>query len=321
VFFYEKSSKGEKTMTHLFTLSELSVTEITRLLDDAEQFRKGHFWRPLEPMFIANLFFEPSTRTKCSFEMAERKLGLHVIPFDADMSSVQKGETLYDTIRTLESIGVNAVVIRHWEDAYFESLRHSIRIPIINAGDGCGHHPTQSLLDLLTIRQEFGTFSGLTVAIIGDIRHSRVARSNAEVLTRLGATVLFSSPEAWKDEENPYGTYVDIDTAVEAADVVMLLRIQHERHAEKMGLTKEQYHERYGLTVERARRMKPTSIILHPAPVNRDVEIASELVESERSRIFKQMENGVYVRMAVLKRAMEGSMKNGHYIEKWHVVQ
>lgn len=308
-------------MTHLFTLSELSVSEITQLLEDAEQFRKGHFWRPPEPMFIANLFFEPSTRTKCSFEMAERKLGLHVIPFDADMSSVQKGETLYDTVRTLESIGVNAVVIRHWEDAYFEPLRHSIRIPIINAGDGCGHHPTQSLLDLLTIRQEFGTFSGLTVAIIGDIRHSRVARSNAEVLTRLGAKVLFSSPEAWKDEANPYGTYVDIDTAVEAADVVMLLRIQHERHTEKMGLTKEQYHECYGLTVKRARRMKPASIVLHPAPVNRDVEIASELVESERSRIFKQMENGVYVRMAVLKRAMEGSMKNGHCIEKWHVVQ
>jgi aspartate carbamoyltransferase catalytic subunit len=321
VFFYEKSGKGAKTMMHLFTLSELSVTEITRLLEDAEQFRKGHFWRPSEPVFIANLFFEPSTRTKCSFEMAERKLGLHVIPFDADMSSVQKGETLYDTVRTLESIGVNAVVIRHSQDAYFEALRHSVRIPIINAGDGCGHHPTQSLLDLLTIRQEFGTFAGLTVAIIGDIRHSRVARSNAEVLTRLGAKVLFSSPEEWKDDANPYGMYVDIDTAVAEADVIMLLRIQHERHAEKMGLTKEQYHERYGLTMKRARKMKANSIILHPAPVNRDVEIASSLVESERSRIFKQMENGVYVRMAVLKRAIEGRMANGNYFEKWQVVQ
>jgi aspartate carbamoyltransferase catalytic subunit len=321
VFFYEKSSKGEKTMAHLFTLSELSVTEIIRLLEDAEQFRKGHFWRPPEPMFIANLFFEPSTRTKCSFEMAERKLGLHVIPFDADMSSVQKGETLYDTVRTLEAIGVNALVIRHSQDAYFEELRHTVRTPIINAGDGCGHHPTQSLLDLLTIRQEFGTFAGLTVAIIGDIRHSRVARSNAEVLTRLGAKVLFSSPEEWKDEANPYGTYVDIDTAVAEADVVMLLRIQHERHAEKMGLTKEQYHERYGLTMKRAKKMKANSIILHPAPVNRDVEIESSLVESERSRIFKQMENGVYVRMAVLKRAIEGRMKDVHYIEKWQVVQ
>jgi len=306
-------------MDHLLTLSELSLEEILSLLDEAEQFSRGTHWRMAEPAFVANLFFEPSTRTKCSFEVAERRLGLHVIPFDADMSSVQKGETLYDTIRTLESIGVQTVVIRHPEDRYFEELRHSVHIPIINAGDGCGHHPTQSLLDLMTIRQEFGTFHGLTVAIVGDIRHSRVARSNAEVLTRLGATVLFSSPEQWKDDTNPYGTYVDLDTAVQEADVVMLLRIQHERHGEKMGLTKEQYHEQYGLTIERERKMKPKSIILHPAPVNRDVEIASSLVECERSRIFKQMENGVYVRMAVLKRALqsdERGMHNGYYLKK-----
>jgi aspartate carbamoyltransferase catalytic subunit len=313
--------KGARKMAHLFTLTELSIAEINQLLDEAERFSKGEYWKATDPVFIANLFFEPSTRTKCSFEMAERKLGFHVIPFDADMSSVQKGETLYDTVRTLEAIGVNAVVIRHSQDAYFEALRHAVRIPIINAGDGCGHHPTQSLLDLLTIRQEFGTFSGLTVAIIGDIRHSRVARSNAEVLTRLGAKVLFSSPEEWKDDANPHGMHVDIDKAVEEADVVMLLRIQHERHEEKMGLTKEQYHERYGLTLKRASKMKANSIILHPAPVNRGVEIESSLVESARSRIFKQMENGVYVRMAVLKRAIEGRMANGNYFEKWQVVQ
>lgn len=306
-------------MNHLLTLTELSLDEILALLEEAEQFARGSRWHVQAPTFVANLFFEPSTRTKCSFEVAERKLGLHVIPFDVETSSVQKGETLYDTIRTLESIGVQAVVVRHPEDRYFEPLRHSVGIPIINAGDGCGHHPTQSLLDLLTIRQEFGTFHGLTVAIVGDIRHSRVARSNAEVLTRLGATVLFSSPEQWKDDRNPYGTYVDLDTAVQEADVVMLLRIQHERHGEKMGLTKEQYHEQYGLTIERERKMKPKSIILHPAPVNRDVEIASSLVECERSRIFKQMQNGVYVRMAVLKRAFqaeERGMNNGYYFKK-----
>ncbi|PJW18794.1 aspartate carbamoyltransferase catalytic subunit [Geobacillus sp. WSUCF-018B] len=308
-------------MTHLFTLSELPLSDITRLLDEAEAFRRGRAWRPAAPMYVANLFFEPSTRTKCSFEMAERKLGLHVIPFDPEHSSVQKGETLYDTVRTLEAIGVDAVVIRHHEDAYFEALRHSVGVSIINAGDGCGHHPTQSLLDLLTIRQEFGAFAGLTVAIIGDIRHSRVARSNAEVLTRLGANVLFASPDEWKDETNVHGTYVDLDEAVAKADVVMLLRIQHERHAEKMGLTKEEYHRQYGLTLERARQMKPGAIILHPAPVNRGVEIASELVEAKPSRIFKQMENGVYVRMAVLKRAMEGRMQYGRMVEKWHVVQ
>ncbi|WP_044893833.1 aspartate carbamoyltransferase catalytic subunit [Bacillus alveayuensis] len=309
-------------MRHLLTLSELSLEEITLLLDEAEAFAKGAQWQPNKQLFVANLFFEPSTRTKCSFEVAERKLGLEPIPFDVEMSSVQKGETLYDTIRTLESIGVKTVVIRHSMDQYFDSLRGYINIPIINAGDGCGHHPTQSLLDLMTIRQEFGTFQGLTVAIVGDIRHSRVARSNAEVLTRLGANVLFSSPDEWKDETNRFGTYVHLDTAVEEADVVMLLRIQHERHGEKMGLTKEQYHEKYGLTVEREKWMKRHSIILHPAPVNRDVEIAGSLVECKRSRIFKQMENGVYVRMAVLKRAIEsveGGMVNGYYFKKWQM--
>ncbi|MEC5188508.1 aspartate carbamoyltransferase catalytic subunit [Geobacillus thermodenitrificans] len=308
-------------MTHLLTLSELSLSEINRLLDEAETFRNGRPWHPATPMYVANLFFEPSTRTKCSFEMAERKLGLHVIPFDPERSSVQKGETLYDTVKTLEAIGVDAVVIRHDEDAYFEALRHSVGVSIINAGDGCGHHPTQSLLDLLTIRQEFGTFAGLTVVIIGDIRHSRVARSNAEVLTRLGANVLFSGPPEWEDDMNPHGTYVEIDEAIARADVVMLLRIQHERHAEKMGLTKEEYHQQYGLTLERAQLMKPGAIILHPAPVNRGVEIASQLVEAKPSRIFKQMENGVYVRMAVLKRAIEGRMQHGLVVEKWHVVQ
>ncbi|OQM46291.1 aspartate carbamoyltransferase [Anoxybacillus sp. UARK-01] len=306
-------------MSHLLTLSELSLDDIQNLLYEAERFRQGASFASSKPFFVANLFFEPSTRTKCSFEVAERRLGLHVVPFDAEMSSVQKGETLYDTIRTLESIGVQTVVIRHPEDRYFETLRHSIHIPIINAGDGCGHHPTQSLLDLMTIQQEFGTFQGITVAIVGDIRHSRVARSNAEILTRLGATVLFSSPEEWKDERNGYGTYVDLDVAVKEADVIMLLRIQHERHGEKMGLTKEQYHQQYGLTVERSQKMKTRSIILHPAPVNRGVEIASELVECERSRIFKQMENGVYVRMAVLKRAVEtceGGIKYGGYFKK-----
>ncbi|MBA2874060.1 aspartate carbamoyltransferase catalytic subunit [Thermaerobacillus caldiproteolyticus] len=308
-------------MAHLLTLTDLSLAEITSLLDEAEEFSEGKYWRAPELFFVANLFFEPSTRTKCSFEVAERKLGLQVIPFDADMSSVQKGETLYDTIRTLESIGVGAVVVRHPEDQYFEALRDSIAIPIINAGDGCGHHPTQSLLDLMTIRQEFGAFRGLTVAIVGDIRHSRVARSNAEVLTRLGATVLFASPDEWKDDTNQYGTYVDLDEAVQEADVIMLLRIQHERHEEKMGLARKQYHERYGLTVERAKRMKDRSIILHPAPVNRDVEIASCLVECMQSRIFKQMENGVYIRMAVLKRAVERGMENGNHLKKWQVVQ
>ncbi|MCA1030002.1 aspartate carbamoyltransferase catalytic subunit [Bacillus timonensis] len=291
-------------MKHLLTMNELSIEEVELLLEEAMRFSKGETWRPNEQSFVANLFFESSTRTRFSFEVAQKKLGLHVLNFEVANSSVQKGESLYDTIKTLQSLGTNAVVIRHPEDQYFLKIQNKVALSIINAGDGCGHHPTQSLLDLLTMKQEFGTFKDLTVSIIGDIRHSRVARSNAEILTRLGARVLFSSPKEWKDLTNVNGHYVTIDEAVSQSDVVMLLRIQHERHEQMMGMTKHDYHHLYGLTVERERALKKHSIIMHPAPFNRDVEIASEVVECDRSRIFKQMENGVYVRMAVLKRSL-----------------
>lgn len=312
-------------MNHLLTTCELSTTEIYDILQDATNFAKGEVWRPNTQTFAANLFFENSTRTKVSFEVAERKLGLDVIPFEVSTSSVQKGETLYDTVKTLESIGVNAVVIRHSEEEYFNQLVGKVNIPILNGGDGCGHHPTQCLLDLLTIYQEFGRFEGLKVAIVGDIRHSRVARSNADTLTRLGAEVVFSGPKEWFDDSITSGEYEDIDTAVSTADVVMLLRIQHERHENAMTNTKEEYLQAYGLTKEREQKMKPASIIMHPAPVNRNVEIDEDLIECERSRIFKQMENGVYVRMAVLKRSLQtaksqGGIENGIHHQEWSIV-
>lgn len=291
---------------HLLTTNELKVEEIYQILSDAKKFSDGMKWRPENQMFTANLFFEPSTRTKSSFEVAERRLGLEVIPFEVLTSSVQKGETLYDTVKTLESIGVNAVVIRHQQDRYFDELVGKVNIPIINGGDGCGHHPTQSLLDLMTIYQEFNGFAGLKVAIIGDIRHSRVARSNADVLSRLGAEVIFSGPEDWFDHRSlDHSKFRPVDQAIQQSDVVMLLRVQHERHQQKGSFTASEYHQQYGLTLERERLMKPGSIIMHPAPVNRNVEIADSLVECERSRIFKQMQNGVFVRMAALKRSLE----------------
>ncbi|QOY34398.1 aspartate carbamoyltransferase catalytic subunit [Anaerobacillus isosaccharinicus] len=292
-------------MKHLLTITELHNEEILEILHEAQQFSEGKAWTPATDKFVANLFFEPSTRTKFSFEVAEKKLGLHVLNFESQSSSVQKGETLYDTVKTLEAIGANAVVIRHPQDHYFDELVDGISIPIINGGDGCGHHPTQSLLDLLTMQQEFVIFQGLNVVIVGDIRHSRVARSNADVLKRLGANVYFSGPEQWMDDAMVNGNYVPMDEAVKIADVMMMLRIQHERHAFKMISSKEEYHELYGLTVSREAMMKKNSIIMHPAPINRDVEIASSLVECDRSRIFKQMTNGVAVRQAVLKRALQ----------------
>ncbi len=257
--------------------------------------------------FIANLFFEPSTRTRFSFEVAEKKLGLQILQFEGETSSCRKGESLYDTVKTLEAVGANALVMRHPDKEYYEQLSAGLTIPIINAGDGCGHHPTQSLLDLLTIKQEFNRFEGLTIAIAGDLRHSRVARSNAEALSRLGANVVVTGPRVWMNGYDQIYPYVTMDEAVKEVDVMMLLRIQHERHDEAQGWRSENYHREFGLTLERERRMKPSSIIMHPAPVNRGVEVASELVECRRSRIFKQMTNGVFIRMAVLKRALAES--------------
>ncbi|MBD1379958.1 aspartate carbamoyltransferase catalytic subunit [Metabacillus arenae] len=290
-------------MQHLLKMSDLSETEIMTILEDAQEYKNGAGWAPDQKFFVANLFFEPSTRTRFSFEVAEKKLGLEVLNFEAHSSSVQKGETLYDTVKTLEAIGAQACVIRHSQDHYFDELLENVQIPILNAGDGCGHHPTQSLLDLMTIYEEFGRFDGLTVSIHGDIRHSRVARSNAETLKRLGANVMFAGPKEWMDPFNTSGMITDTDQAIKKSDVVMLLRIQHERHDQEKKT--DQYLEAYGLTKERAKLMKPRAIIMHPAPVNRGVEIENSLVECGKSRIFKQVQNGVFVRMAVLKRAFE----------------
>ena len=289
----------------MFTTANLTTEKIESLLKTAEEFSKGKVLKAKNEVFVSNLFFEDSTRTKTSFDIAERKLGLQVVPFDVTSSSVNKGETLYDTIKTLESLGVNLVVIRHKKDRYYDELKN-IKIPIINGGDGKGNHPSQSLLDLMTIHQEFGKFKGLKIGIIGDVKHSRVANSNAEILRKLGSKVYFSGPQEWFDEGTIInGTYLQIDQLIKEVDVVMLLRIQHERHGEKMKISLNQYHKKYGLTIDREKMMKPKAIIMHPAPINRDVEIDSELVECERSRIFKQMENGVYARMSILKSALE----------------
>ncbi|MFC7392486.1 aspartate carbamoyltransferase catalytic subunit [Scopulibacillus cellulosilyticus] len=299
-------------MPHLLTLSDLSIETINDILNKAQEIQMQNLYREPQPVITANLFFEASTRTRFSFEAAEKRLGYHVLNFSAENSSTQKGESLYDTLRTLEEVGVQAAVIRHKQDKYYEDLRDRLSLSIINGGDGCGDHPTQALLDLMTIKQEFSRFDGLTIAIIGDLRHSRVARSDAEVLTRLGARVLLSGPKAWMNETLP-GEYVDIDEAVKTADVVMMLRIQHERHNQGMNLSKEDYHKQYGLTLERERLMKPGSIIMHPAPVNRGVEIADELVEAKRSRIFKQINNGVAVRMSVLEWAVNKNEEAEQY--------
>lgn len=289
----------------MLTVKELTTENIHKLLKNASDFSNGKTMKAQQEIYVSNLFFENSTRTKTSFDIAERKLGLQVVPFDISTSSVNKGESLYDTVKTLESIGINLVVIRHNQDEYYKDLKN-IKIPIVNGGDGKGNHPSQCMLDLLTIYQEFGKFKDLKVGIVGDVKHSRVANSDAEALRKLGAKVYFSGPENWFDEGTIInGTFLPIDELIKEVDVLMLLRIQHERHGEKMSISLENYHKNYGLTKEREKLMKPSAIIMHPAPINRDVEIADELVECKRSRIFKQMENGVFARMAILKYTLE----------------
>ena len=286
---------------HLTRLTDLTVEQIMNLIKTADEYSNGGEVPQLKGKVIANLFFEPSTRTQYSFAMAEHRVGLHTLDFTAETSSVQKGETLYDTVKTFEAIGVDGVVIRHPQNNYFEELIPHLNIPIFNGGDGSGNHPTQSLLDLLTIYQEFGKFEGLKIAIVGDIAHSRVAHTNIEVMNRLGMEVHVVAPEQF--QEVGY-EWENLDEIIKDMDIIMLLRVQHERHDGGMSLTKEEYHQQYGLTIEREQQMKEGAIIMHPAPFNRGVEIANEVVECERSRIFKQMENGVYIRMAVLTNSL-----------------
>ena len=195
---------------------------------------------------------------------------------------------------------MNLLIIRHFQNEYYEELKN-INVPIINAGDGSGQHPTQSLLDLMTIYEEYSSFEGMNVLICGDIKNSRVAKSNYFSLKALGANVMFSSPEAWRDETLD-APYVDIDEVIDQIDIVMLLRVQHERHDNGDVNTFEtnSYHEEYGLTQARYDQLQAHAIVMHPAPVNRGVEIDSNLVEASKSRIFRQMENGMYLRMAVI---------------------
>ena len=289
----------------MIKLSRHTNEQIEKILQDAMDFSKGKKAKAKQEVFVSNLFFESSTRTKMSFEVAEKKLGLHVVNFDDEKSSLAKGESLYDTIKTLESIGIQAAVIRHPQNRYFDELKE-MKITIINAGDGTGNHPSQALLDALTIIQEFGKIEGLNVGIVGDVKHSRVANSTAELLRRFGAKVSFSGPEEWfATAKMMNGVYRNFDHLLQEVDVLILLRIQHERHTQSMSMTTHEYLHKYGLTKEREQRMKEGAIIMHPAPINRGVEIEPELVECKRSRVFKQMENGVYARMAILKDTLE----------------
>ena len=303
-------TNGKVSLKHLVTMETLSNEEVLGLIKRGIQFKKGEVDIAHDRTYYAsNLFFEDSTRTHKSFEMAELRLGMGMIDFDARTSSVNKGETLYDTILTMSALGVDICVIRHSEVDYYKQLIDSptIQTSIVNGGDGSGQHPSQSLLDLMTIYEEFGGFEGLKIVIAGDITHSRVAKSNMQVLKRLGAQIYFTGPSQWYSEEfDVYGQHVEIDDVIEEIDVLMLLRVQHERHDGNESFSKEAYNSQFGLTEARDKRLKDTAIVMHPAPVNRDVEIDDSLVEAPKARIVRQMTNGVFVRMAILEAVLNG---------------
>ncbi len=287
---------------NILSLEDFSVEEINEILDNANEFADGKKVDYEGKKVIANLFFEPSTRTHYSFEKAALNLNCKTMNFDEVNSSTKKGESLYDTIKTFEMLGVDGFVIRHTQNAYYNELVGKINVPILNAGDGTGNHPSQSLLDLLTIKRQFGKFEGLKIVIVGDIMHSRVAHSNIKVMQRLGMTVYTSGPEEFKEEGY---NFVELDKIINEVDIVMLLRVQHERHKSLMEMSLEEYHKKYGLNMEKVNKMKESAIIMHPAPFNRGVEIADDVVECSKSRIFEQMKNGVFVRMAMIQKALE----------------
>lgn len=308
-------------MKNILSMSQLSNQEVYDLIDSAIEFKSGKKSSIGLDKFAINLFFENSTRTKSSFQVAEMKLGMKEIEFEAATSSTTKGESLYDTIKTEESIGASVAIIRHPEDEYYKDLvnNHNLKIHIINGGDGTGQHPSQSLLDLMTIYEHFGSFDGLKVGIIGDLSHSRVAHSNAEILTRLGAKVYFGGLDAWYTSEfAEMGSQMDVDDLCKEMDVVMLLRVQHERLSaeENENFSKEDYFKKYGLNRNRVDLMKDSAMIMHPAPVNRGAEIADDVVECDKSYIFPQMANGVFMRMAMIAAVLEGENSDNEIVNK-----
>jgi aspartate carbamoyltransferase catalytic subunit len=292
---------------HLLSIDDLDVESLTALLDLSEQFvavnqRDIPKVPALRGKVVASLFYEDSTRTRLSFETAAKRLSCDVMTFSVASSSVKKGESLLDTVRTIEAMGIDAVVIRHPAAGAPRRVTEWIDASVINAGDGRHAHPTQALLDVLTLRRH-REMTGLRVAIVGDVRHSRVARSNVKALHLLGAEVTLVAPPTLLPESLegwPVRVSYELDDVISEVDVVMLLRMQFERQGEALFPTVREYTARYGLTEARAERLKPDALIMHPGPMNRGVEVAASVADGPASLVTEQVANGVAVRMAVL---------------------
>ncbi|MEO6581765.1 MAG: aspartate carbamoyltransferase catalytic subunit [Sphingomicrobium sp.] len=289
----------------LLSIDSLSDDQIATILDEGERCAVANraarpAGAPLGGRILFNLFYENSTRTLMSFAVAAHRLGAQVVSLPVEQSSAKKGETLDDTARTLNAMRPDALVVRHFENEAPARMARIMDCPVINAGDGTNEHPTQALLDALTLRRRLGRIAGLKVAICGDIKHSRVARSNARLLARLGAEVRLAGPPALLPAD--FQGNGDVDAAIEGADVIMMLRVQRERLEDDLGDGPGEYLARYGLTVERLARAAPDAVVMHPGPLNRGVEIDDAVADDQkRSLIPLQVEMGVAVRMACLR--------------------
>ncbi|MGH2829960.1 MAG: aspartate carbamoyltransferase catalytic subunit [Actinomycetota bacterium] len=303
-------------MKHLLDITDLDREGIEQVLETAATLQPAgggaRKYPALRNRTVVNLFYESSTRTRTSFELAAKRLSADVVNFAVSGSSVEKGESLKDTAQTIMAMGVDAIVIRHRSAGAPHRLAQWVDVHVLNAGDGMHQHPTQALLDLYTIRQHFKSFEGLRVAIVGDVAHSRVARSDVQALVAMGAEVTLVGPPTLIPPTAPsWGVDVsyDLDAVLPHADVVYLLRMQLERQKAGFVPTLAEYARRWGLDARRATAMKPEALIMHPGPMNRGVEIAAEVAEEKRSVITDQVANGIAVRMALLY-LMVGSPDN-----------
>lgn len=301
-------------MTDLITLRETSPEDIRLLLDTAQSF-KEILERPVKKVptlrgrQVVTLFYEASTRTRVSFENAAKVMSADTTSVAAATSSVQKGESLLDTVHTLRAMRIDCLVMRHPQSGAAHLVAQALDIPVVNAGDGMHEHPTQALLDMLTIRQHKGRLEGLTVAIVGDIAHSRVARSNLWGLTKMGAKVRFVAPATLLPRDVyrlPVEVYTDLREGLKGADVVMALRLQQERMERGLLPSLREYAQRWGVNARALEVAKPDCIVMHPGPMNRGVEIADDVADSGRSVILEQVTNGVAIRMAVLYHLLGG---------------
>lgn len=294
-----------KTFT---AIQGLGAGDIEKLLADADAFRETlDAGRPVDPLLagrcVANLFFEPSTRTRLSFDLAAQRLGAHVLTYFPETSSSLKGETLQDTALTMAGIGADVLVVRHSEEGLPQMVAEWTGLPVVNAGDGVNEHPTQALLDLLTLRRHFGRLSGIRVGIVGDIAHSRVAGSLIHALPAVGAELTLIAPQRWHPDDVTTPTTDDLDSMLPGLDVVYLLRVQTERG----GVIDDDYVSRFRMDAGRLGALGEGAVIMHPGPINRGVELSDEVADSPRSLILEQVRNGVPTRMAVLRSLMAPS--------------